>query len=343
MKALILEEYGRFCFREVEKPIPGARDVLIRVKAVAICGSDVHGYDGRSGRRKPPLIIGHEASGVVEAVGGAVARFVPGDRVVFNSVLYCGECPYCRSGRFNLCRKGRTFGVSCDDYRQEGAMCEYIAVPERIAYRIPASVSFEQAALIEPASIALHAVSATAVRLNDTAAVFGAGAIGLMLLKALKRSGCGRIFIVDIDEAKLRIAEKAGADRCILSSQTDAVREIRALSGGDGADLAFEAVGANETFNGALASLRKGGSLTVLGNVSPKLEFPLQLVVMNEIRIAGSYGCATEYETAIDMMASGRLDVSDCISATAPLAEGQQWFDRLRAREKGLLKVVLLP
>ncbi|MDR1440339.1 MAG: galactitol-1-phosphate 5-dehydrogenase [Clostridiales bacterium] len=343
MKALVLEQYGKFGYRDVEKPPVGDGDVLIRVKAVAICGSDVHGYDGRSGRRKPPLIIGHEASGVVEAAGAGAARFAAGDRVVFNSVLYCGSCHYCRRGMLNMCEQGRTFGVSCDAYRQEGAMCEYIAVPERIVYGIPDSVTFEQAALIEPAAIALHAAGSSEIRVNDTAAIFGAGTIGIMLLKVLRRSGCGRIAVVDIDGSKLELARANGADACVLGGGAAAARELRELSGGLGVDAAFEAVGVNDSFNGAVASLRRGGRLTLLGNVSPLLEFPLQAVVMNELRLAGSYGCSTEYETAIDMLASGRLDVSDCISAVAPLSEGQQWFDRLRAAEKGLLKVVLAP
>ena len=343
MKALVLEQYNQFTYNDIKKPVPTDGEVLIRIMAVAICGSDVHGYDGRSGRRKPPLVLGHEASGVVEAVGQDVTKVAAGDKVVFNSGLYCRDCYYCRRGKSNMCVDGKIFGVSCDDYHLEGAMCEYISVPDYIVYKISDAISFEQAALVEPVSIALHAVNSTHIRINDTAIIFGAGTIGLMILKTLKISSCGRVIIVDIDETKLRMAKNMGVDVCIKADETDVVSEIRRLTGGNGADIAFEAVGVSDTINNAIACLKKGGSLTMVGNVSAKIEFPLQKVVINEIRLTGSYGCATEYETAIEMMTEGRIDVSDCVSAVAPLSEGQQWFDRLHAAEKGLLKVVLRP
>lgn len=242
-----------------------------------------------------------------------------------------------------MCENGKVFGVSCDSYTLQGAMCEYIAVPEHIVYRIPENISFEQASLIEPLSIALHGVNNTPICLNDTAVIFGAGTIGILILKLLKQSSCGRVVIVDIDEVKLKKAKEIGADLCLQADKVDVVESIREITGGKGADVALEAVGINSTFNNALNCIKKGGALTMIGNVSPKLDFPLQKAVVNEIKLYGSYGCSVEYETAIDMLAAGRVDVTDCISAVAPLSEGQEWFDRLHAGEKGLLKVVLLP
>ncbi|MBC7335058.1 MAG: alcohol dehydrogenase catalytic domain-containing protein, partial [Clostridia bacterium] len=158
MKALVLTAYKQLEIQDVPTPEPGAGEILVRVRACGICGSDVHGFDGSTGRRRPPIIMGHEASGVVAKIGDGVSRFRPGDRVTFDSTIYCGRCEFCRQGRINLCENRRVLGVSCAEYRQDGAFAEYVVVPEHIAYRLPDSVSFEQAALIEPLSVALHAV-----------------------------------------------------------------------------------------------------------------------------------------------------------------------------------------
>ena len=158
MKALVLKEYKRFGFEEVPNPELGPQEVLVAVKACGICGSDVHGMDGSTGRRRPPIIMGHEASGVIAGTGKSVSGWSPGDRVTFDSTIYCGECDYCREGMINLCNRRRVLGVSCEDYRQHGAFAEFVAVPPRILYRLPEGLSFEHAAMVEPFAIALHAV-----------------------------------------------------------------------------------------------------------------------------------------------------------------------------------------
>ncbi len=342
MKALVLEEYGRFAYRDVPDPVCGEGDAVIDVRAVSICGSDVHGYEGSSGRRQPPLIIGHEASGVISAVGGKVEKFSVGDRVAFNSAVYCRDCWYCRRGMYNLCAEGKVYGVACKDYRLEGAMCEKIAVPEYTLYRVPDSIDFVSAALVEPLSIALHAIDGAVLSVNDTVAVFGAGTIGLMLLKALKNSSAGRVISVDLDPDKMELARRNSAD-LVVDGREDVPAIIREYTGGLGADLAFEAVGVPATINNALSSLRKGGTLIQLGNVTPSVEFPLQKIVIGELKILGRYATSVEYAKAIDMMATGRISVEDCISKVAPLKDGQVWFDKLHAMEKGLVKVVLVP
>lgn len=341
MKALVLEEYGRFTYKDVPDPICGEGEVVIDIKAVSICGSDVHGYDGSSGRRQPPLIMGHEASGVISAVGGKVRKFSVGDRVAFNSALYCRDCWHCRRGMYNLCAEGRVFGVACGDYRLEGAMCEKVSVPEYILYRLPDSIDFVSAALVEPVSIALHAIDGAVLSVNDTVAIFGAGTIGLMLLKVLKHSSAGRVISVDLDPDKMELARRNGAD-LVVDGREDVPTLIREYTGGLGADLAFEAVGIPATINNALSSLRKGGTLVQLGNVRPVVEFPLQRIVIYELKILGRYATSVEYAKAIDMMAAGKISVGDCISKVAPLKDGQLWFDKLRAMEKGLVKVVLV-
>src|SRR5260221_9889782 len=174
MKALVLKEYKRFSFEDVPKPELGPQEVLVAVKACGICGSDVHGMDGSTGRRRPPIIMGHEASGVITDVGSAVRDWKAGDRVTLDSTIYCGRCDFCRRGEINLCNNRRVLGVSCEDYRQHGAFAEYVVAPQHILYRLPEGLPFEHAALVEPFSIAFHAVRRPRIALNDTVVVVGA-------------------------------------------------------------------------------------------------------------------------------------------------------------------------
>lgn len=346
MKALVLEDIGKFAMKEVPAPQPTAGEVQINIKAVSICGSDVHGYDGTSGRRKPPVVIGHEASGIVTKVGSDVTKFKPGDSVVFNSVKYCRDCYYCKRGMLNVCDNGSCYGVHTDTVHLDGAMCEYLCVPDYIVYKMPDGISFETAALIEPLSIACHAVGALNIGLNDTGIVFGAGIIGLMMLKVLKTTGCRKVIMVDLDQNKLQLAENNGADY-IIDGREDVPAKIKEITDGLGADFALEAVGVSATITNALNSLKKGGTLVQVGNVSQKVELPLQTIVSNEIKIQGRYGTATEYEIGLELVSSGKVSLDDCLSVVAPLEEGQKWFDKLHnpkvVAEEGLIKVVLKP
>ena len=343
MKALVLKEYGRFSYEDVDMPKPGKDDVLIRVKACAICGSDVHGMDGSTGRRIPPIVMGHETSGVIESVGENVTKFKPGDRVTVDSTIYCGECGYCLRGEFNLCDNRKVLGVSCSDYRLNGAFAEYIAVPQRIVYRLPDNVSFEQATVIEPLAIALHAVKRSGASLNNTAVVVGAGMIGLLIIQLLKTAGCSRIIAVDKAREKLVMAEKFGADVCLLSDTVNLYEKILAATSDKGADIAFEVVGIEETLLVALNSLRKGGSITLVGNLKQMVSFRLQAAVTRQISLFGSCASAGEYPDCLELISSGKVDIDSFISAVAPLSEGAGWFKRLYEKEPGLMKVILKP
>jgi L-iditol 2-dehydrogenase len=343
MKALILKEYKRFCIEDVPIPELGPEDVLVSVKACGICGSDVHGMDGSTGRRRPPVIMGHEAAGVIAEVGTETTNWKPGDRVTFDSTAYCGRCDFCRRGQINLCNQRRVLGVSCEDYRQDGAFAEYVAVPQHILYRLPEALTFEQAALVEPLSIAFHAARRTPLVLNDTAVVVGAGMIGLTIIQTLRAAGCGRIIAADIAQDKLTLAAKLGATHTVDCSDGSALEKILQLTHGCGADVAFEAVGVAATVDLAVRCVRKGGAVTLVGNVSPNVPLPLQVVVTRELTLNGSCASAGEYPACLDMMARGAIQTGPLLSAVAPLAEGATWFDRLYAREPGLVKVVLRP
>jgi L-iditol 2-dehydrogenase len=210
MQALLLDAPRSLRVEEVPEPDVGPGDVLLNIKACGICGSDVHGYDGSSGRRMPPIIMGHEAAGVVVKVGAEVRLFRPWDRVTFDSTISCGQCEFCMKGDVNLCEMHQVVGVSCDDYRRDGAFAEYISVPERILYELPDTFAFEKAALIEAVSIAVHALRVSQVVPGSAALVVGAGMIGLLTIQALLHFGCGPVLAVDVDEGKLRLAHQLG-------------------------------------------------------------------------------------------------------------------------------------
>lgn len=343
MNALVLQAYNELELVDALSPAILPDEVLIRVKACAICGSDVHGIDGSTGRRIPPLIMGHEASGVIEEIGGAVTGFEPGDRVTFDSTISCGHCPYCRRGQVNLCDNRRVLGVSTGEYRLNGAFAEYVAVPARILYPLPDDVTFVQGAMVEPVSIAFHAITRTPISLNDTAVVIGSGMIGLLLIQLLRISGCGRIIAVDKASEKLSLATAFGADYTCCSADSDVAGFVREHTAGRGADLAFEAVGLTPTVRMAVQALRKGGSATLIGNLKATADLPLQDVVTRQISLFGSCASAGEYPDCLDLIARRKIDVDALVSAVAPLSDGAEWFRRLYRAEPGLMKVVLRP
>lgn len=343
MKALMLADYRRLEYCDAPDPQIAPDEALVAVRACGICGSDVHGFDGSTGRRRPPLIMGHEASGVIAAVGANVCDWKPGDRVTFDSTIWCGRCAFCRAGQINLCDRRRVLGVSCDDYRRHGAFAQYVAIPQHILCRMPDGLTFEQAAMVEPVSIAVHAVGRTQIKLGDTAVVVGAGMIGSFVIQALRAAGCGRIIAVDLNRERLDFAQRLGADDAILADDPQAIAQIHAGAGGRGADAAFEVVGISPAVQTAIQAVRKGGQVTLVGNLAAEVALPLQAVATRELTLRGCCASAGEYPACLDMIAQGKIDV-DCLrSATAPLAEGAAWFERLYAGERGLMKVVLRP
>lgn len=333
MKALVLEEYGRFALREVDPPAVGPGEVLIRVAACGICGSDVHGMDGSTGRRRPPVIMGHEAAGTVVAAGADAAGWAPGDRVTFDSTMYCGACAHCLAGRVNLCEERRVLGVSCEEYRMHGAFAEFVAVPARVLHRLPGGLPFVHAALAEPVSIALHAARRGAAPADGAALVVGAGMIGLLLIQVLRHLGQARILAADVDPAKLALARALGATET-FDARTEGL---------PGADLVFDVVGSAETVSACVHAAHKGGTVVLVGNLAPAAPLPLQAAVTRELTLLGSCASRGEYPEALALLERGAINANAMISAVAPLAEGADWFARLYRKEPGLLKVILEP
>jgi L-iditol 2-dehydrogenase len=334
MKALVLTDYKKLALTDMPTPTVGDDDVLVRVRACGICGSDIHGYDGSTGRRIPPLVMGHEAAGVVEHVGARVEGYQPGDRVTFDSTVSCGECAFCTRGQVNLCDNRMVLGVSCGDYRRHGAFAEFVAVPARILYRLPDSLTFERAALIEAVSIAVHAVGRHVPKADDTVLVIGSGMIGVLVIQVLRAKGCRNVVAIDIDDSKLELAARMGATRT-LNPKHSALPK--------GADVAFEVVGHADTVMTAVTSVRKGGTVVLIGNLSPRVELPLQEVVTRELSLLGSCGSSGEYPECIDLLSRGAVDVDQLVSLVAPLEEGPALFEKLHRGEGRLMKVILQP
>jgi L-iditol 2-dehydrogenase len=343
MKALLLSEYKHLEIRDLPVPVLGPDDVLIEVAACGICGSDVHGYDGSSGRRIPPIVMGHEAAGTVASVGSAVNIFQIGDRVTFDSTVSCSVCDFCRRGEVNLCDHRQIVGVSCGEYSRAGAFAEFIALPERILYRLPPSLSFAEAAMLEAVSVAIHAVRVAEIEGAKTVLVIGAGMIGLLVLQAARAMGCSRVFVADVDASRLQLASQLGADRIFALSGSALVQEVLRATEDRGVDAVLEAVGRDETVNAAIDCVRKGGTVTLIGNITPRVSLPLQKVVTQQVRLQGSCASAGEYPEAMELIANGKIKVDWLITAVAPLNDGPEWFQRLHAHEHNLMKIVLDP
>lgn len=330
MKALQLIAPSELALVELPQPLPGNGEVRIRVKACGICGSDLHGMDGSSGRRIPPIVMGHEASGTVDAVGAGVSAWQAGDRVTFDSTVWCGECDYCREGRVNLCDARQVVGVSCAEFKRDGAFAEFVTVPQRILHRLPDGLSFAEAAFAEPVGVALHAVRRAGDGSGATVLVVGAGLIGLLVIQALKRAGAAKVIAVDLDEGRLKLARELGADECHLSANAPALL----------VDIAMEVVGAAPTVDLAVRSVRKGGKVVLVGNLSPNVPLPLQMVVTRELDVLGSCAIAGEYPDALEAIASGSIRVKPLITAAVPLEQGKDAF--VKAKAPGALKVLVV-
>jgi len=343
MKALLYTKPYCLEYSDFTHPVIGDDEVLISVKACGICGSDVHGFTGKTGRRIPPLIMGHEAAGIIEDVGKNVSGFEKGDRVCFDSTVYCSKCQPCRMGLYNRCEKRQVLGVSTPEFKRHGAFAEYVAVPWWIVSKIPENMSFIQSALLEPASIGTHAANRAPISADDTVVVIGAGTIGLFILQAARLRGAAKVIVADINEFRLEVAGKLGADMVINPLKSDLRETIFKETKNRGADVAFEAVGYAQTFRDGVSLTKTGGHLVAVGNLEKTAEFNLQELVARELTFTGSYASSGEFRDCIDLVASGKINVEPLISDVLPLKDGQGAFERLLKAKENLLKIVLEP
>ena len=345
MKALLLSEYRKLEIAELSTPVPDIGEVLVCVAACGICGSDVHGYDGSSGRRIPPIVMGHEAAGIVVSVGAGVANCSPGDRVTFDSTISCGECGPCRRGDINLCDRRQVLGVSCSEYRRNGAFAEYVTVPSRIVYRLPDSLSFPEAAMLEAVSVALHAVSLAEIVSDYTALVVGAGMIGLLSLQALRAVGCSRVLVADLDPSRLKLAEQLGAAEVLNAGDPDLMQQILQVSGGRGVDIAIEAVGKPETWHWAVDMVRRGGTVNFFGGCpnESRVSLDTSLLHYSEITCKASFHHTPAHiRKALDIVGNGDISAKDFVNRQEPLTNLLEVMRHLMSHN-GHLKTAIIP
>jgi L-iditol 2-dehydrogenase len=338
MKALVYDGPWEMTLQERPDPAPTATEVVVAIRAAGICGSDVHGYIGATGRRRPGVVMGHEAAGEVVRIGDDVASVKVGDPVALRSILACGGCPSCRRGDTNLCSRRRGLGMQFD-----GAYADRVCVPEDLVVALAPTLSFEEGALIEPLSVAMHAVDRTPFDLLDFIVVVGAGTIGLLTLLSARLRGAGSVVVTDRSPHRLDVARALGADLTIDVDAVDPVVAIATATGGRGADAVFEAVGISATVQQSLAVAREGGQVTWIGNSAPRVEIGMQELVTRELTLRGSYGSREEFEVAADALATGRIDVRDLIERVAPLEDGPAIFRELGEGRLDAVKVVLVP
>ena len=343
MKALVLESYMNLRYQDVPLPAIEDSEVLVKVKAVGICGSDVHGMDGSTGRRIPPIIMGHEASGEIVSMGANVKDWSVGERVTFDSTIYDPDDWYTRKGMYNLSDGRKVLGVSTEEFKKHGAFAEFVSVPQHILHKLPETVSFTEAALVEPAAVAMHAISISCLKPDDLVVVIGTGMVGIFVIQLLRIKGCKKIIAVDLDDDRLKLALQVGADHALKPNDAELRSIVNSLSDGRGADIAIEVVGISDTVALAIDLSRKGATITIVGNLSPTIQLPLQKVVTRQLRIQGSCAINGEYPAVLELIAQKKLNVTSILSAEAPLSEGALWFQRLYNKEKNLMKIILKP
>ncbi|MDO8685268.1 MAG: alcohol dehydrogenase catalytic domain-containing protein, partial [Clostridiales bacterium] len=338
MKSLVYYGSEEIRITDTIKPEPKQEEALIKVKSVGICGSDVHGYSGKTGRRIPPMIMGHEFSGIVSDIGNKVKRFKIGDRVVVHPVNYCGTCEQCKAGLINICPKRSFLGVMDIN----GAMAEYVCACEKQIFRLPDNLSFTQGAMVEPLAVAHRAVEkAGNIELNDILVV-GAGTIGLLVVKILKSRNPGKIIVSDLSDYRLGIAEKSGADIVINPTRTKVGDVIACATNGRGVDIAFEAVGASVTVQSALGALKNSGTCIWIGNSAKMINIDMQEVVIRELRIYGIHIYTGEdFAQAIRLLADGVVDINPVVSKCITLEEAPGFFKLLANVPEEIVKVII--
>ncbi len=340
MKGLVYHGPNVLRYEDIPDVEPGGDEVKIRVKAAGICGSDVHGYLGLTGRRIAPMVMGHEFAGVVEEVGAGVSGWEKGDRVTAYPVYYCGECPKCRDGMQHLCERRRQYGVLSEN----GAFADFLCVPARCCYRLADRVSFAIGSLMEPLAVSYRAVHRVAPEAIAGANVFlvGTGTIGLLALACAKMRNPARIIVSDLSDARLEVARRMGATDGVNPSKEDVREKVLELTGGVGADIAFEAVGAAPTVRQAMSALRVGGTAVWIGNNKPTVEVNMQEIVTRELTVRGSFLYRLdEFETVVGLLNRGAFDAGPVISHQAPLSEGAALFAKLAGDPGDWIKVIL--
>lgn len=334
MRALVYKGPGELALEMRPVPEIGENEVLIRVESCGICGSDVAGYLGKTGRRIPPMVMGHEFAGTIVGLGGQVHSLQIGQRVTAQPIRFCGECSYCRQGKTSLCTNQSMLGVLDTD----GAMAEYVKADAKQIVILPDEVSFDVGALAEPFAVAYSSVMKAEVTGKDVAVV-GNGTIGLMIIAALRLRGAGRIYAMDLDPDKRSSALQMGADVAFDPRDEGAFADmIRETNGG--VDVAFEAVGASASVASAMDSLKKAGVAVWVGNMMPSIELKMQQIVTRELQVRGNFDY-TQLSFAETVGNMGKFDFSRMIDHTVRLEDAADAFRKLADHEWKSIKTII--
>lgn len=337
MKAAVWQGPRQVSVGDIAIPRISSDEVLVRVKACGICGSDLHAYEGLSARRTPPLVLGHEFTGIVEEVGKDVKTLRVDDRVVVNPIIHCGACKQCLMGMHNECKNRTVLGLN-----RPGAFARLISVPYDRCFELPENVSFEEGALTEPLSVSLHAANIVPVQLSDTIAVMGSGIIGSLLIQLLNLKGSTDIAAIDISDSRLAFAKKIGAKIIINSQQSDPVHEAMRWTDNSGVDVVFEAVGIQQTVVQAMRMLDNCGKMVLVGLLQRSAEIDIMNLTAKELRLVGAYVYLDhEFKTAISLIADRRVDVKAMISHTLRLDRIAEGFEAMARGEA--MKVIVVP
>jgi threonine dehydrogenase-like Zn-dependent dehydrogenase len=341
MKTLVFTGTGSLEVMERDIPLPADGEVQIAVKAVSICGSDLGAYRHATERFAPPLVLGHELSGIISALGKGVTGLREGQPVSVNPILYCGECYHCKRGEVNLCGFRRSLGTAIGGVRTDGAMREYMTVRASAVVPLPAGLSFADGALLEPSGVCLACAKCGHTADEERVVVMGAGPIGLLTVKFLKSLGVREIIVSDVVENRLQAAANCGATKTINVSKTDPTLVIKELTGGIGVDRVIIAAGIGGAIAQSFALVRNGGTVVLVALIHDAVEFDPMQIVGRGIKLLGSYMFTTEMKEAATLIAEGRLSVRDLVTSTFPLTEGKKAFDLLMNPQNSEIKVQL--
>lgn len=333
-----LASSGKINLEEVEIPQINSGKVLIEVKVCGICGSDIHTYKGTNVFTHPPVVLGHEFSGIVSEIDSGAKNFKKGERVTVEPNVVCGKCYNCRNGRYNICRNVKVIGGGGYD----GAFAEYVVVPEDRLLRLPEEMDFEEGALIEPAAVAVHAIRVSRQRIGDRVAVLGAGPIGLLVMQVARLAGAKEIVITDSLDYRLEKALELGADRVINPACANVVEAIKKDYGTEGIDLVYDCVGAERTIFEAIQIARKGTRIILVGVPEKRIGVDLALVNDRELELIGSMMYVKEdFLTAQDLIETGKVKVKSLVTHHFRLKEVERAFELLLSEKDRVVKVLL--
>lgn len=338
MKAALLTAPYQIGLQEVEKPRLGSCDVLIKVRCVGICGSDLHTYRGTHPFRKPPVILGHEMAGEVVEVAEDVSLFKKGDRVCVEPQTYCHHCPSCYQGNYNLCSNKRILGTT----PWPGAFAEYVVIPEDKVYLLPGGLSFEEGAMVEPLAVGIRAAQMAQPRIGDTVLIMGSGTIGLATLAALKEAGVTRTIATDVEDFNLAKAKGLGAWSTVNVARESLAEKVKELTNGGGVDAAVIAVGVPSLIDESLGLIRKKGRVVLVALFDDKAAIDTFKIVSTEAEVVGSWVyTGREFQAAIDLMSQGRIETNSFITHRWPIERIGEALDLVDKRTEDLIKIVL--